>query len=300
MRVLVFYDVPGWAWWHKTQALARHMPADIRVDPLAFGARFDPEDYDFLILFGSYMLDLPVPVAPEKLILGLSNNGPWYVDSVRTPYLEGRVDAVFANSVIGRELLALDGAFCCQNGVDAEFFCPGPGRDEEFSLGWVGNPNSDVNKGLDLIRAACERTGVPLRTVAHDASKGDASGIRGHEVLRDEVYRRCHAYACASQFDGTPNPCLEALACGTPLLTTRVGNMPEVVRHGENGLFVNRSVDDLARGIERLRSMPPQPLRRAARLSIEQGWTWPQKTARYEAMLRTLAARRTGADGEAP
>ncbi|MGE4291032.1 MAG: glycosyltransferase [Desulfovibrio sp.] len=292
MRVLVFYDVPGWAWWHKAQALVRHMPEDIVVDALAFGARFDPDAYDFLILFGSYMLDLPCPVPQEKLILGLSNNGPWYVDSVRRPFLEGRVGAVFANSEIGRELLGLDAAFCCQNGVDAEFFCPGPGRDAEFSLGWVGNPNSDVNKGLDLIRAACERTGTPLRTVAHDASRGDTSGIQGHEILREQIYRRAHACVCASEYDGTPNPGLESLACGTPMLTTRVGNMPEVVRHGENGLFVERGVESLAAGIAQLRSMDLATLSRAARQSIEQGWTWPQKTARYEAMLRTLAAQR--------
>ncbi|MHC1753433.1 glycosyltransferase [Humidesulfovibrio sp.] len=290
MRVLVFYDVPGWAWWHKAQAIARNMPPDIAVNTAAFGAKFDPDAYDYLILFGSYMLDTPVPVPPRKLVLGLSNNGPWYVESVRRPYLEGRVRAVFANSKQGRELLDLPKAFCCQNGVDAEFFHPPQEPPPGFSVGWVGNPASDGIKGLDIIREACTACGIPLLTVEHDASKGDLSGIRSQETLREQIYWRASCYVCASEREGTPNPALEALACGVPVVSTPVGNMPEVITPGENGLLVARSAQDLATAFTRLRAQNLAPWRRAARQSILNGWTWPQKARRYESMLRALAA----------
>ena len=57
---------------------------------------------------------------------------------------------------------------------------------------------------------------------------------RGPEEMR-EFYRSLDVYVCASRAEGTPNPCLEAAACGVPLVTTCVGNMPELVRHGVNG-----------------------------------------------------------------
>jgi len=38
--------------------------------------------------------------------------------------------------------------------------------------------------------------------------------------------------------DGLPNVALEAMAAGKPLVATRVGGLPQVVRHGENGLLV--------------------------------------------------------------
>ena len=152
----------------------------------------------------------------------------------------------------------------------------------------MGNPASDGAKGLDLIREACGASGATLLTAECDASKGDLSGIRSQETLREQVYWRASCYVCASQSEGTPNPALEALACGVPVISTPVGNMPEVLRDGENGLLVERDVQALARAMARLRGEDPAPWRAAARASILDGWTWPQKVRRYEDMLRAL------------
>ena len=38
--------------------------------------------------------------------------------------------------------------------------------------------------------------------------------------------------------DGLPNVALEAMAAGKPLVASRVGGLPELVRHGQNGLLV--------------------------------------------------------------
>jgi Glycosyltransferase len=287
IRVLIFYDVPGWAWWHKAQALVRHLPQGFSAQALAFGAPFDPEAYDFILLFGDYMLDMPLP--PEKIILGLSCNEPRYVDAVRKAYREGRVRAVFANSEQGRELLGLPQAFCCQNGVDADFFHPPSAWEPGFSVAWVGNPASDGAKGIDLIRAACKACAVPLLTVEHDASKGNLTGIHSQEILRESIYWRASCYICASLYEGTPNPALEALACGVPVISTPVGNMPEVITNGVNGLLAERSADALVKAILHLRAENLAPWREAARQSIMNGWTWPQKAQRYAQMLRELA-----------
>jgi glycosyltransferase involved in cell wall biosynthesis len=54
------------------------------------------------------------------------------------------------------------------------------------------------------------------------------------------VYRRADICVLTSDYEGTPNVLLEAMASGLPVVSTKVGGVPGIVKHGQTGLLVER------------------------------------------------------------
>ena len=54
-----------------------------------------------------------------------------------------------------------------------------------------------------------------------------------------------------SSREGWPNVVTESLACGTPVVATRVGGVPEILHSQEFGIVVDQTVDSVADAIER-------------------------------------------------
>jgi len=66
--------------------------------------------------------------------------------------------------------------------------------------------------------------------------RGGVSDIRS-------VYHEADVCVLTSDFEGTPNVLLEAMACGLPVVATKVGGVPGIVRHGQTGFLLEP--DDL-------------------------------------------------------
>lgn len=75
--------------------------------------------------------------------------------------------------------------------------------------------------------------------------------VAGTEDLAD-LYRLSKILVCASFNEGGPRVTMEAMACGTPVISTPVGIMPELIRHGENGYLFDWDPLKLADQADRL------------------------------------------------
>lgn len=196
----------------------------------------------------------------------------------------------------------LDNIHYTPNGVNpAEFFpAPSPSRPPRkhlrvgFAAKLISHDNLPSKKGHSVIKAAIEGVpGLELCTVELPQQNAGPYDLDANRSEMNRFYQDIDVYVCASEEEGTPNPCLEAGIIGKPVITTPVGNMPELIQHGKNGLlFPIGAVEALRAHLTLLRDDVDLRLSLgiALRQTILAGWTWQHQSVAYAEFFRQLAA----------
>lgn len=96
-----------------------------------------------------------------------------------------------------------------------------------------------------------------------------------------------------SYTEGLPNIILEAMACGTIVLATAVGAIPDVIKDGETGFVMEDNFPEcIARNVIRALNHPNlEQITRNARVLIEKEFTCEKAAERYRKILSELPAR---------
>ncbi len=121
-------------------------------------------------------------------------------------------------------------------------------------------------RAFALVREQGERDDLQLLLIGDDVSRYGALRRAVEKTgLRQDVrffgfvppstlaalYRMASVFAFPSLYEGFGLPPLEAMSCGTPVVTSRISSLPEVV--GDAAVLVDPySVEDIALGISRL------------------------------------------------
>ena len=143
---------------------------------------------------------------------------------------------------------------------------------DRFAVGWIGRMTA-VKRTDDVLVAfkRLRESGVDaMLCMVGDGPDRLQLEQRAHElgVARDTVflgyqedvapfYAAFDALVLPSGNEGTPVTVIEALAAERPVVATRVGGVPDVVRDGEDGFLVEAgATDDLADRLERLARDP--------------------------------------------
>ena len=308
-RLLFIVDRPNWAHDFKTRNLMRLLGSEYDIR-LRYQSDVTEEDlYEATLILVYYWLQFKAlqPLTPalrrnrHKLLVGICSS--YELDNERRDFGLGVIrdlaSGVFINSLLlyrqYQPLLKLP-TFYTPNGVDTTFYRPNQSKapSSQLRVGWAGSL-TNMGPGYRgyhefIVPAASAVERVELVTAAREDNWRSPE-----EMLK--FYRSLDVYVCASRAEGTPNPCLEAAACGVPLLTTSVGNMPELVRHGINGFFVEREVDDIAHKLRTLRD--ESNLRTAMSSQIRhdiQAWDWSLRSRAYRQMFEEMVLKAGSGD----
>jgi glycosyltransferase involved in cell wall biosynthesis len=115
-------------------------------------------------------------------------------------------------------------------------------------------------------------------------------GSRPNEEL-NMWYSAADVSCLPSSREGWPNVLLESLACGTPVLATRVGGVPEVIISSEYGILVEPNIKALAEGLE---SSLCKRWDREAIVRYARSRTWNEVAAEMDAFFAERISLRPG------
>jgi glycosyltransferase involved in cell wall biosynthesis len=112
-------------------------------------------------------------------------------------------------------------------------------------------------------------------------------------VLHEEVpsyLKNLKLLVIPSYTEGLPNVMLEAMACGTPVLATPVGAIPDIIKDGETGFIMeNNSPECIAENVIRvLEYSNLDEIVKNARKLIEEKYTYEAAVERYGRILENM------------
>jgi len=91
------------------------------------------------------------------------------------------------------------------------------------------------------------------KEMVSDLGIGDKVRFLGHSSEVARYYQTSDIFVLPSYAEGMPNSLLEAMACGLPVIASRIGGVVDVVEDGKSGiLFEPGNVSELASAIVRL------------------------------------------------
>ncbi len=201
------------------------------------------------------------------------------------------------------------------NGVDQEFFQSPRGAPAGppiiLSVGRL-EPAKDQHTLIEAFRlVAADHPEAQLWLVGNGSRReelislvarydlaGRVQVLRGRPNLRP-LFQEAAVFALSSLEEGLPNVVLEAMVAGLPVVATRVGGLPEVVRPGRTGWLVPPGdVPALAAALSHLLADPEtsQAFGRAGREQAVRDFSLASMVRSHEEIFMSLVQRRGGRD----
>lgn len=289
-NILLISDVKNWAWWNKSLYLKKYLSDDFNFELVHIVGKgrttyINADKHDLFFTYGWTYIDMLNPIPKERKITGMTAHRTKKVVELRMQ----KAIAVHANSIMLYEELKTihDNVFYVPNGVDEKLFRVKKQISKygkSLVVGHVGK-NCPVKGQQAYIIPAIKEAGAK----SHLHLKDYRDMIPYEDMWK--TYQDMDCFIVASIEDGTPNPALEAAACGRPIISNRIGNMPEFIKDGWNGFLIDeRNVEQYTKKIRYFKNNRKELIRMGenARMTVELAWTWKQQAENYRHMFKKV------------
>jgi len=197
------------------------------------------------------------------------------------------------------------------NFVNTEIYQPMANRPNgEKRLMHISNfrPVKRVEDCIRILELVLKRTPAHLYMVGDGPDRPAAHGLArqlgvdkhvtfmGKQDHVERIFPRMHVLLMPSEMESFGLAALEAMACGVPPVATRVGGVPELVTHGEDGFLepVGDIAAQAARVVELLTNQDRyQKMAAAARQTAVERFASSIIIPRYEQFYREIIANNT-------
>lgn len=173
-------------------------------------------------------------------------------------------------------------------GVDEEIFHPIK-KEKRNKILYIGSPDVFVD-GYDLVKESLEYIPTDVRPKLYRLSLKKENGKRLSEKELAKIYSQSIVTLCTSRFETFGLVPLESMACGVPVIATRVGGHRETVIDGKTGFLVDFDPKEIAERIMLFLRNPElsNNLGKNGRIWIEKRWTWKKNVNDLDNFLKKL------------
>jgi len=205
--------------------------------------------------------------------------------------------SVWLGDDLGKSFLGHQPRSVIHNGVDLTVFKPGNGTlkkndDKNFILGVAST--WDLRKGLRDFEKLSKKITQDWQIVLIGLSKKQIDGLPGGEAIKgirrteniEELrrwYARARVFVNPTWQDNFPTTNIEALACGTPVVTYNTGGSPEAVNEGTGVLVEKGDIEGLWQAVQEIDAGDREIQQKRCRHRAE---TYFNKDDRYMDYLR--------------
>lgn len=281
MRIACIVDQIGKVQHSRVKKLSEMFP-DIIFDVFT-NNKFKTKHYD-LVYYMSYYLYLKHPINHNNMITSITSHKS-LVDLKSTVLTLRRFRRISTNNLQLFEIFRNKHQYVSYipNGVDVHFFSlKSKGLHERMRLGWVGNIERATKNFYTIVRPLSKHC-PEFKFDFVLSSKGKKFSRSSSDMV--EYYHDLDYLLITSTTEGTPNPGLEAAACGVPLISTKVGNMVELIKDRVTGFLVGRpSLDEFVSALKLIKNVNYDKYKNMSEQiasDVRSNWSWEHRRQDY-------------------
>jgi glycosyltransferase involved in cell wall biosynthesis len=292
-KIAILYDSTSWAFYIIANNIKRYLSDYYDIDVMQYNQNKTEKEYDIYLTFSP--LNVKNYMIKNRLIVGISSH--------KNFNLMKKYNYVLTNDMNIFKNLDNEKKFYIPNGVDTKLFKTQKRENvsKNIKLGLVSSLLRRDHKGsnrFDEIVLKLRNKGYKIEDKKLIVDSNVPEKIKSQKEMVD-YYNYVDIFIISSLSETGPNPLLESMSMGIPVVSNKVGLAPILIDNGETGFIIEdfNDIDEYVNCISRL--IDDRKLyNRISKNSIEKikDYDWSEISIQYKSMFDSIIEKNNKSD----